>query len=431
MTLRAGVFLLLCLTGVFSAQAQDQLYDVRILSDRMGMAVVPALDEVRVAFRDYRNNEFGIFVVDPETGHATRIAAPFFAEPAVTTDAGRTAWIGYLASGQADVYVHNHAAGQTSRITTDTFFQNHPRLSGDLLVWQDYRHAGQSGTNAEIYLYDFRDGVRRRLTDSPAYQDLPAIDGHLIVWQDFRHAGTAMETAEIYVHDVSSGEAHRLTTGAAYRTHPAIHGTRVVWEDYRNGENGDIYLFDLATNQERPLSTHPAHQSHPAIYGDWVVWTDYRHDPYAGDLYGFHLPTETEHALLREPGHQDPPAIHGDRLVWQDYRGGGMDLYTGRLAAGTGSHAGDPTTGGAAAVTVIPNPSIGTVWIEVPDAGTARTVLLHDATGRIVWQAVVPAGSNWITWNGASASGSSLAPGLYLGRVISARGTESFTLVRL
>jgi TolB protein len=411
------LFGLLLWSATIPAVAQSLLlHDVRILSSQVGLEIVPGHGDQGVAWRDYRNMTFTIQRYDFSSAVDQRLATLFYAEPGVTTSGSRTAWIGYTQLGQADVYVHDSAGGGIRRITNDAFFQNHPHLHGDRLVWQDYRHAPVGEAAADIYLHDFTTGNSRRLTSGNAYRDHPRIYGDTVVWQDYRHAGPELETAEMYVYSLSTGIERRLTFGSTYRTHPAIAGDLIVWEDYRNSERGDIYLYDLARGTEVEISTYPAHKTLPSVYGEWVLWLDYRAGTSLGDIYGYNLRTGQEYALVVHPDHQEPAHIYGTRIVWQDYRDGRIDLYAAELLDPAGTDVEDVVEGVAGLrMMAAPNPFVFDVRLVREGGVTApEGVAIYDLMGRMVWEGGWSAAETSILWDGRDEAGRRVPAGVYL-----------------
>jgi TolB protein len=126
------------------------------------------------------------------------------------------------------------SAVEQRRITTDPADQYSPAISGNYIVWEDYRNG-----NSDIYLYDLRTGTERQITTDPEWQSKPAISGNYIVWADYRKGNS-----DIYLYDLRTGTERRITTDPGYQYNPAIDGNYIVCEDTRNG-NLDIYLYDL------------------------------------------------------------------------------------------------------------------------------------------------------------------------------------------
>ena len=114
-------------------------------------------------------------------------------------------------------------------------------------------------------------------------QQHPRISGTRVVWQDNRNGSW-----QIYVKDTSGGDSVALTAGSSGRQYPAIDGDIIVWQDNRNG-NWDIYGYNLTSGQEFTVSTDAGNQERPVIAGNWVAWQDDRNGNW--DIYAYNLTT--------------------------------------------------------------------------------------------------------------------------------------------
>ncbi|HOL88506.1 MAG TPA: hypothetical protein PK965_04700, partial [Anaerohalosphaeraceae bacterium] len=61
-------------------------------------------------------------------------------------------------------------------------------------------------------------------------QESPAISGDIVVWADWRNGN-----CDIYGKNISTGEEFAVCTAQGDQTAPAINGNIVVWQDYRSG----------------------------------------------------------------------------------------------------------------------------------------------------------------------------------------------------
>jgi beta propeller repeat protein len=197
-------------------------------------------------------------------------------------------------------------------IATNSSLQDNSAISGDRIVWQDWRNG-----NLDIYMYDLSTGDERQISTDFHNEVNPAISGDRIVWQDFRNG-----YPDIYMYDLSTGTETQITTNYAQHMCPGISGDRIVWADDRNG--WDIYLYDIFTGTETQISYNHAGYA-PKISGDRIVWTDYRNGNF--DIYLYDISTGTEKRITTNSSEQIYPAIFGDRIVWRDNRNGNFDIY--------------------------------------------------------------------------------------------------------
>jgi beta propeller repeat protein len=68
------------------------------------------------------------------------------------------------------------------QITTNTSDQRFPTVSGNIIVWQDYRNG-----LPDIYAYDLSTRTEMQITTNTSDQQNPAVSGNIIVWQDDRN----------------------------------------------------------------------------------------------------------------------------------------------------------------------------------------------------------------------------------------------------
>jgi beta propeller repeat protein len=236
-------------------------------------------------------------------------------------------------------------------IVTDAADQINPAISGDAVVWQDYRNkssgcpTAQNCLGADIYHKDLSSGVERKLTLTASAMD-PAIDGDLVVWRDWM-------TGKIVAHDLTSGAQQNTSvlTGFEQMTSPAVSDGIVVWTDFRNSsEYGDIYMRDMSAPADEPVEADASapgtpsvkkDKRNPDISGDIVVWEDMRnafqdelgwwHNP---DIYMKDLSTGVVSPVCDDLGDQYNPVVSGDKVLWSDHRNGNWDVYMYNISTG-------------------------------------------------------------------------------------------------
>jgi beta propeller repeat protein len=74
----------------------------------------------------------------------------------------------------------NLATGVTQAITNDAAFQNSPRISGDLVLWENYDY---QRANWDVYMKDLTSGIVSPLASTGATEARPAVDGETAVWE--------------------------------------------------------------------------------------------------------------------------------------------------------------------------------------------------------------------------------------------------------
>jgi hypothetical protein len=122
-----------------------------------------------------------------------------------------------------------------------------------------------------------------------------------------------------------------------------------------------------------------------------------------------------------------------------DLGGGALtgSFYLGKLEGADGGTTATPVAAGRSdlSLTVCPNPSVSdaTIRFATPSAGVGPArILVFDAAGRAVRTLPSPgAGAHAVTWDGRSASGAAVVPGVYFVRVESGGITQTKRLVRV
>lgn len=191
-----------------------------------------------------------------------------------------------------DIYLHDLSTQQTYPLCTKPDWQLLPRVSGNLVVWEDWR----DGVQADIYLYDltvdsdgdgipnWREAVRptpdlaeRRLTSTVWSELDPDISGRTAVWLDYEryYYGTA-NSADIYAMDVDTMvETAVAVDPPTTRMQPRIDGDHVVWADARMGQ-WDVYWQDLVLGFTIPIASTQLSEDLPDVSGRRVVYSRYR-----------------------------------------------------------------------------------------------------------------------------------------------------------
>ncbi|MBI4837631.1 MAG: fibronectin type III domain-containing protein [Nitrospirae bacterium] len=261
-----------------------------------------------------------IFPLDPfETKDSDRKEIQITLNPAdqyiPSISGNRVVWEDYR-NGDSDIYMYDISTGVETRVISDSSDQYAPSISGDRIVWTDYRNG-----NSDIYMYDISTGVETQITRDAADQWLPAISGDSVIWLDNRNVNW-----DIYMYNVSKGIESRININGIVDpwSYPAISGNRVLWTDNRNGSPA-IYLYDISTGNETQITTDDGWQQHPAISGNRIVWDDYRNGN--ADIYMYDISNGDEIRITINDDEQEYPDVSGKHITWHDYRNGNSDIY--------------------------------------------------------------------------------------------------------
>src|SRR5438445_1034536 len=133
--------------------------------------------------------------------------------------------------------------GQARQLTDNSATQTDPQISGNLVVWTDFRNG-----NDDVYFGDLASNAETRVTTLTTSQRLQAVSGTRIVYTDFTAPGP-----HVMLYDVTTG----LTSvvGTATASNSSIDGQIVVFERGALGAT-DIYAVDLsAPLVEIPVAT--------------------------------------------------------------------------------------------------------------------------------------------------------------------------------
>ncbi|HWQ63398.1 MAG TPA: PKD domain-containing protein [Methanospirillum sp.] len=201
----------------------------------------PAISNGLVAFEDYNghdNRDIG-FIKAGSTGKPVYIDQNQMdkANPDVDGD-----WIVYqqLDDGKEDwnIYAYNVKTEQLVQVTRDPATQQKPRISGDLVVWEDNR----SG-KWDIFMYN----LKKDLTTAITYDDVddhdPSVSGSNVVWSRVEQNGVS----HIYMVNLQIPATYVVSPGPGNQIKPDIYVDKVAWQDDRLG-NWDIFLYTLKPN---------------------------------------------------------------------------------------------------------------------------------------------------------------------------------------
>lgn len=115
---------------------------------------------------------------------------------------------------------------------------NYPRISNNIVVWQDKRNGSY-----DIYGADISDPYN--IVEFPVCvfdgdQTGPSISGDIVIWQDNRNGDW-----DIYGKNLTTDVVFEITLGQSDPPYPEISDNIIIWQKYVSSGNYDIYGIDL------------------------------------------------------------------------------------------------------------------------------------------------------------------------------------------
>jgi beta propeller repeat protein len=175
------------------------------------------------------------------------------------------------------------AGNGTAVDTVDTVFsQTSPTVSAEYIIWQ----AGDTLTGDTDLRIKKTTSVMYGPADFCTATDTqynPKVSGNIVAWEDARNPGGA---SQIYYYDLNLGQpgapatmGTRLSTTDFDQTRPDVSVNRIVWADWRTGdEDSSVYMKDIVSGVETALVTDVNNQNNPTVSGDKVAFETYRQD---------------------------------------------------------------------------------------------------------------------------------------------------------
>lgn len=159
--------------------------------------------------------------------------------------------------------------GDTIRVTNGAWRQTRPSISGDVVVWQDYR-TGQG----EIYGYNLATGQEFAVATGESPKAYPEIDGSLVMWTE----AASSTNRQIYCKDLATGTVYTVESGAHYcdEYYSAVGRTVYYSARRRYGQSQAIYSYHLDTGLRTLISLDDGWSDrYPQGKDGYVAWHDY------------------------------------------------------------------------------------------------------------------------------------------------------------
>jgi beta propeller repeat protein len=322
----AAAFLAAWAVSVSAAWAQFSPF---LVDPAGGSQHNPDVSGSLVVWMEFVDGDYLVRGRDLATGSAFLIDEPNATELDPVTDGRLVVWRDNRA-GNYNVYALDLQSGEERTIVDEPHSQGGHALGGDFVAWRDARNSPPGVPpefgNMDIYALNLRTGQEFAVCTAPWDQKYPAVSGNIIVWADYRRANPILNPliSDIYGYDLSTGREFLIASADddVRQVKPAISGSIVVWADMHNG--GDIWGYDLDSNTSFPICVNPYGQNDVDIDGRYVVWEDWRNGV-DKDIWGYDLLTAREFPIYQGPGNQGDPKISGNLVVWDSFDSGDQE----------------------------------------------------------------------------------------------------------
>lgn len=167
-------------------------------------------------------------------------------------------WLVWEDANRSDIYVHNLPSGQGFYVTSDAALQRNPRVSDDVVVWEDHSNPRRP----RIMAYFLETGETRRLSNTTTIVRDPSIGGPIVAWID--ENGT---NADAWAYDLRNNTAWNLHAATDRDNDATVVRERVFWRTYRYNL-WDIMGYDTRTGELLSITSDAELQGYPFTNGD-------------------------------------------------------------------------------------------------------------------------------------------------------------------
>lgn len=229
----------------------------------------PAVSGTRVVWADKRYGYFDVFCYDSATGVTRRLTfgGGDHVSPAISGDT--VVWADYR-NGDADIWACDLATGVQRPLVVAVDDQIHPSISGKRLAWEDYRN----GYNPAVRVLDVSTGVETVMAsgyNQPAKR--PRVSGDIVVWEDYAAQALGRTDPDVKACDLATGARIDVATTNRPEMLPSTDGRYVVWAD-SNGTDLDVRAYDTATGRSMLIGGGAGEQTYPTVAGGVAYWLD-------------------------------------------------------------------------------------------------------------------------------------------------------------
>ncbi|WP_270168479.1 dockerin type I domain-containing protein [Paenibacillus sp. SYP-B4298] len=224
--------------------------------------------------------------------------------------------------GTTDIFLYDIMSQEETRIThTDSVYEVKPLLAGSERLYIVY------GIGKGIYLYDTVSRLSEKIntisdTDT-SVQNGYSVSGNRVVWHEYRPNPAAMS---FYLYTIgSNGIAVPIAPDAnkaVSQPNLSIYEDKLVWMDRRTGSSySNIYLYDLADDSGRFLDPRDNNQSAPVMDDGKVVWLDNRSGK--NQVFSYDLSSSSGTSVTTSDVAKSSVDSFGNTIVWVN----GKNIY--------------------------------------------------------------------------------------------------------
>jgi len=233
-------------------------------------------------------------------------------------------WYNYSPTTSFDIWGYDLKTITQFPICTEEGVQLRPRISGDIVLWQNER--------GDIFVYNLATKDISTIPVSPHdYQHDVDISGDIIVWIGFDG---------VYGYHIKDRKKFPISIGYN-KQDVCISENTVIWLDvsptspfWQEGRGGDIIAYDLAAQKEFRLPRTWAYvysdAYNVAVSEDFVVWSCGGMNSI--DVYGYDPITRVKFPICVEDGFQTCVAADSNIVVWKDWRNYKSGIYGARIS---------------------------------------------------------------------------------------------------
>jgi hypothetical protein len=341
----------------------------------------------------------------------TKVTAVSPAHQAGTVQIKATTWVGATAETSADDFEYIASPGTSESFKTAAIakFASHEAsmaspyssdvsLSQDRLAWDAY-----DGTAWQAYTWDPVGGTQK-ISTSSYDNSMPIVSGDRVVWTSIDNADGADGNWQVFTWTPSGGTV-QLTQGGQQGWASDVDGDRVVWDGTSpsTGTASEIYTWTPATGTVA-ITSNAVNNYLPTVSGDRIAWEvdSISTTNQTSDIMTW---TPTGGAVrLASNGDSMSPDVSGNRIVWNDQQ----DVYTWTVGATAPQKLTVAGTSVGAWAVVDGN---RVAWMAYSDTQGAGAVYTWTPTGGIVCLSVdnvepdqVAVSGDRVVWSGMSDS---------------------------